>query len=505
MAFRIDMDRIESRKAMMEVTLIDLIREIIKKWKIAITIILICSLCVPFLKYYRDLQDYNANNNNENIADNSSDVIDIDTQISAILASLEPGDRSKVEQLIRQDKWMREREDYYNHSVFSHVDINKCKSIHLGFIINGLSDTTYLAAIQRAYESMFDSDSYLQAINNKLGLDVEPQYVKDIITVDSSSYNATYYNDSMILDDSTDGVVDIVITYPNNLEDDSIQQLISNIMTDRHKEISSQIPHEISLIYTEYSNKASTEVFNKQQDLFSWNYNYQAWKYNMNAWLNDSQKAAYEQISKLISVTYDQSGSQMQMVAEKPTIRKKYIVLGCALGIILTMLLCTIQLLTNKKINSAEKAGAVTEARVIGAVIAGKGTVNEKGREKTSLYEKAFQRKTDSLDAQIVKIANRIRLQCISKKIDVSGMVCIGDNNALVDFATKVKNIVEKQGAKLELIAIKEESDIEQLIRYNNIVYAVSNNNTIEEVQSVVDACKDLEIESIGTLFFEEE
>lgn len=506
-----NMENNEATRPIMETSLKDLFIKALYQWKIAVVMVIVFSLLMPLLKYSKEMRSYNAQMNSQSASTEMQEGTSVEEQIAGVLAQLDSSERSKVEQLIEQDKWMREREEYYRNSAFSHVDLYDCNSVHFGYRISGLSNPDATASIQRGYAALFDSDDNLVKVRDVLNVDVEPQFIKDLIDVDAPVYvqsnNISYDqsdNDGMI--GVTDGVVDIVITYPQDTDTELLKDTITALVQERKNELSSVIePHDITLIYTEKSDNADNSVIGKQQELFSWNYNFQAWNFNMKAWLNDRQKAAYEQISRIISLDNDQINNAAEpQTIEKPSINKKYVILGAAMGIVMFILLCAIQLLSNKCIYSPENAKNITNANLLGEIYY---ETPVEGFKKVAYSKKVgsfLHRGIPDLRTQTEKIAKRIRLQLERKGMN-GGQVLFLANNS--NISTVIQNIINSdllKDATVTSMEIDDAFDEGNLLDAQSTFITVCNKDKVADVQSVVDMCDALDIAINGVIFVEE-
>lgn len=192
----------ENKNDYVEIDLLDLCKEVLKKWKVIVVAILVCAILVGVYGIFtlKKAKPESA------------------AEVKALTAELTNEEKTDVENAAKMIQSYRtmynSQKDYCNNSIYQNLDPYAINSIVLSYYVdNGykvsypiIAEQNKIIPIVQMYTSVLQDETFYENLVKEIGLDVDPAYLAEVISVDiggssegitdSGIFDITVYADS---------------------------------------------------------------------------------------------------------------------------------------------------------------------------------------------------------------------------------------------------------------------------------------------------------------------
>lgn len=321
-----------------EIDLLDLIYHVALKWKMILVWMILGALALGGFSF---LSSYKAAEQQKN-----SQV-----EVSAGDA-LENEQKEEVLTLYNQVKGAQylidNTQEYMSESVLMNLDVNNVVSGEITYLIKN-SDGTKLSAIESAYEKLLVKDNILSELTQKVNKDIksyglkkklDQKYVKELISVsagdtEQNDADGTKVHVQNNMQNNTQSILSIHVYGGNQNFCEVVADTLMKHMSSVEKEIKDKVgEYRLSYITSRYSKGYNEYVYTAQNNKVSSLADNQG-KVNSlvtAAGLDDNPKAYLKELLQESNSSEKQVKKQVVKMQIKPSVSKKYVLIGAVLG-----------------------------------------------------------------------------------------------------------------------------------------------------------------------------
>ena len=306
-----------SYKDTIEIDLGQFLKKLLVQWRAIVTVGLIFGLVAMTGRYVLDCKNYKASVEN---AKNAKP-----TTIEDLENSLSRDDVNTVDNLVRLHYRVKEIDEYFNNSIYIHLDASNVRRIQLYYQIYSLGNADSNDIVAN-YQVMFSDNAIASKLGKDLGLDVDQKYILELVSVDPQGSN---------------GMV-VTLIMCENMDEGLAKNALNNAI-ENVKALSTSMPHEIELVSESISVTSDRALSSRQYEAEKEIYERKSSLYvNVDDRLSSVQSELFNLKIKQID-----EGGEGELVDEdfnastisKPTLSKSVLLKGFFVGIIVYILL----------------------------------------------------------------------------------------------------------------------------------------------------------------------
>lgn len=299
----------------------DLILYVLLRWRSILVCILVFTVLAGGFKYLMDYRAYKSN-------------VAATEQTDASVPNLTDIELSNAKTVLAYKNMMVSQATYIAQSPYMQLNPNAIYSTNISLVLSG-NDTVSAATL---YAKHMQSDTLYNAIKTKLNLPYAASYLSEVITV------SVDYPENIVVETGDKAVLNIRVWAANeqNCKD------ISAAVTDYIATFGNYFKDSgvtCSEPFTDYAVICDIGVGDKQQSAIIAYNNYKTNYQTALDALTGAERAYYNRLQ--------QAGVQVSDIA-KPTLSKKFLVAGFALGLILPCGIYLLAYLFGRRVKSAE-------------------------------------------------------------------------------------------------------------------------------------------------------
>ena len=462
-----------------EIALQDLYWKIILDWRQLLIFLVIFSILVPVSQYFMNQRTYNAA------------YADYQKQMSAIQSgeqdSVNEADFTTEElQQINDAKSLQNVLDrsrlYMQNSIYMNMNAYKENVLIMEYYVD--SDYTfnytednsadYTNALVSAYENYATNSNLAQQMIDKLSLSDEIRYVEELITVDADLSGKSF---------------SVEVAYPDDTMLSDIAEVVKDSLDAQTPVFSNNIgSHSLKLLSEEITVRTDDKLINAQQNYQTMVNNYRNQLKALKTGMSNAQlEVLGDAVIDVEESEEDSAAAVTPVEPVKPGFSIKYLVLGFALGIILSAMLSVCQVLFAGRLQNTSEMFDVYGMRMFGS---DQTTSKKTGVDAFLLKLKNRNRKQMTEAQQLEMIASNIELVCkndglqqiyltgsewekldsqlcdkITEALSKAGIKVLGGGNVCYDMksmrsANEIHNVV-----LIEQVDVSAYREIEQEIR----------------------------------------
>ena len=491
-------------KNMFGISIADYLRKMLLQWKAILLVSLILALAVSALNYSKQMKSYNeisAMTNTE-----AEENISPEAKIETILSGLSADDRLAVEQLIRQGKWLHERNKYLEESLMMNYDPYNVKTISMSFHISGIENEIQTKGLISEYLSVFDDSDAIAAIGEVVAPGVETRYIKESIMYQIA-------DDDNENPDIEGNFFSVYIVVPEDTNEEDVIQVVKGLIGQKGKELGTKVAgHDIELLSSSAQNMVLSQIIKKKNEIINSITNMQGLHNNSIATSSEVQLGAYSQIMTLMNIaekadSIDPDAAAETDVIPKPHFSKKYFVLGFALGLVLYLFAALAYILTAGRLTSASSVENDADIRCLGefALEGEQKSLIKKlltsGAFANLIYRKASDtaKQMDMLIKKICSICSFRNLKKVTL-LDNAGI----DEGVYNELITKLSELLNEKEIETEYVRIDSEALDDNLAGIENAILLLSDRSKEKQTEEIIDLNKFYNTNTLGYIFCHE-
>jgi capsular polysaccharide biosynthesis protein len=452
----------ESRKVYeKEISLWDLFWKIILDWRRLLAFSLVFMILVPIGGYMKEQRSYNSayaeyQKKIAAIEAEGQDAVNEETFTEEELQQL--NDAKSVQNLLDRSRLYMQNSIYMNLNAYKENVLIMEYYVDSDYTFNYTEDNrvNYTDALVSAYENYAQNSDLAQQMIDKLSLSDEIRYVEELISVDSDLSGKSF---------------SVEVAYPDASVLSDIAEVVKDSLDAQTPVFSKSIgSHSLKLLSEETTVRTDDKLINAQQDYQTMVNNYRNQLKTLKTGMSNAQLEALG--DAVIDEEETDEGSMTNATPVepvKPGFSTKYLVLGFALGVILSAMWSVCQILFAGRLQNTAEVFDVYGVRLFGSV----QTASKKsGVDAFLLKIKNRNRKQMTEDEQLSLIASNIELVC--KNDDLHQIYLTGSEWEKLDsqLRDKISEALSKAGIKV--------------LSGGNVCYDMKSMRSANEIHNVV-------------------
>ena len=488
----------------------ELIWNLLEQWKAIVIVALIFGIICTGFMYHREVGIYNAELAKKTEMANALDgfvpeenggYFDEYTEqvIESNIESLSEEDQLAVRNLIQMHNSLNASKEYCSQSILMNIDPVNKKTLK---ILYGISvsneDQALLPALASSYQE-YIKDDLEQFFAEALGQEVELKYLDELIKVLAVSNLST---------PSSEAVLQIEYTIPDNVDINMIQESTDGIMQSANQVLSGSIGnHKVSKIYSKESIGADYDLLNKQADLTNKVIALTNNIKSLEGGLTEAPKSAYSNIKTIL---YADSEVPQEAIDNGVSVNVKWFAAGFVIGILVYAIVYIIYIVLFRKIRTKEEVEDTWFVRTLGEIYA----YNKKGLKRAIFSKNIFRAhhhgKTNQ-EKQIGQFCDLI--ESLNTRMELEEITLVplvkedaaGHNTVLNDIFDRIESALSGQGISVQKASVFAQSgDLQekQFLDLKNVIpVIVSDQSQPYMAGEVIRCAKFYNTSILGSMF----
>ena len=482
-----------------EIDLKDLFWKLLSQWKAIFAAALLMAVLVCGAKHAADVNDYEAALEKEKEASTQTEM-SAEERIEAVLGKLSDSDRSAVEYVVSEQKWLNSQKDYMDNSILMSTDPTNQRILKQVYSIKA-ENGDQLPALMRSYIGFMSGNEMAEAIKPFFGDEKDNKYLGELITLSNQE------TDNYMLDiEGSSAALSVNVVLTEEADADAIAKAMNGKFAEHSSKMKGEYRHTISLTDSEVVHEYDSTNVSKRSSAFSSINSLEKNLKDAKSNLSDEQQAAAEKILSIESSGEKESEKSSEGKApRKPGYSKKYAVLGFILGAMLYAVIYVLLAVLRGFVGSAAAAEKYTGTRLLGEVY-GKREAHDFGRLlHSSFVDRIYHRGKTDAGAQIAKIASAVDAICDHEGIKVLTLLDFSDaGEGAKKSIADVIGALKGKGIKADITNVRNEVDEKELGKADKVVYVLTEDVKAEHLWNVLNLCVDYDADGIGSIWLGE-
>ncbi len=488
-----------------EINLVDLLVEVLLRWRALVVWMLIGGILMGAFSYMRSYKIAEAQKlqiaeaeekiqeKKEQFADSElgeEGIASISAEKEYLEEQLTEIQESNVNTVLNYERFSGKKQEYYNSSILMQIDALNIPQVKLSFLIT--SDNEEKSnSIERIYEDKILGGLFQWVVDNSLE-DISTTVLSELITINRSSQELFNGSDSFC----------VTVVHATEAKCKELAKSIISYMNQEHEQVEKEMgAHDIILVNEAYSLVADTSLLDRQRntktDIITMNTNAaklkeafteEEWKY-YNFVTIDKTQGTLKEYEKEEEGSDEQKTTQslaldMQVVTS-PSVSIKFVILGMILLTISYIFYAYIVYIMNIRLRISDNMNQIYGIPQLGKI------------PQIHVKKKVF----SFVDDWILRIRDRgkrrfseeeatglaaVAIKISARREELKSVYCIGCNikERTAEVAGKIQNILKEESIDVEVL--------------NNVLY---NQEAMEQLQ---DAKGAFLLEKAGETFYNE-
>lgn len=444
-----------------EVALRDLLWKVVFDWKRLIACAIIFAIVVMGWHYTKAQEDYKlalAEYENQMLAVETGEKDTVNEADFTAEELQQINDAKSLQSLLDRSRVYMQNSIYMNLNAYKENVLIMEYYVDSDYTFNYTEDNSadYTDALVSAYENYATNSNLAQQMIDKLSLSDEIRYVEELISVDADLSGKSF---------------SVEVAYPDASVLSDIAEVVKDSLDAQTPVFSKSIgSHSLKLLSEETTVRTDDKLINAQQDYQTMVNNYRNQLKTLKTGMSNAQLEALG--DAVIDEEETDEGSMTNATPVepvKPGFSTKYLVLGFALGVILSAMWSVCQVLFAGRLQNTAEVFDVYGVRLFGSV----QTASKKtGIDAFLLKLKNRNRKQMTEDEQLEMIASNIELVC--KNDSLQQIYLTGSEWEKLDsqLRDKISEALSKTGIKVMI--------------GGNVCYDMKSMRSANEIHNVV-------------------
>lgn len=351
-----------------EIDLIDLCRQILKKWKLIIAFSLAGLVVGSAIGYVKSAHVVVVNTG-ENVTDTTAS-----SNIESLKSKLSEREIKEVEMVVNSYNYYRklysDKEKYVNNSIRMQLDADKVPTMVASYLISDYYEVSYpviqkvndINNIVAVYNKALADEEVISKVSNALGNDIAENYVKELYSVELEA----------------NSILNITVTARNEDECKKVLDVLRTELETRISDVSSLYEHKIEYLDSYFSINANSGILFEQQAQVDILKNLQNLMLTVGSSLTSDQKALYTKLIDGNLVDSQETGDVEQapeavepVVTEKTVVRSldaKFTALGLFGGAFIAIMLICLKYILSQTIKTKDEITELFKVSVLGSM-----------------------------------------------------------------------------------------------------------------------------------------
>ncbi|MBQ3037072.1 MAG: hypothetical protein IJD31_09115 [Lachnospiraceae bacterium] len=455
-----------------EINLIDLLFEILLKWRMIFVFMLIGGILLGGYSYMNSAKTIKVQQ--------TQSVLTDEEKMASLEAKLTDEEKVKVIMALDYANYAT----YYNESVLMQIDANNAPTTELVWDIQA-EDEAMEAELVRVYEQMFEAGVTEWLIQN--GMDeAEASKVNELIITEAEGLRDTDY----IFTDKN-GVIYISVVHVDEDSCKALADMVKAYVNELQKELAKQYgEHKVTVVSETYATVINTDLLSKQRNTLLIITDCNTKIAAMEKEFTEEQKQYFELLQKDVIVNAEEvadTEAQPETAAAvpAPSISIKFVAVGMALFAFLYVFFIFVTYIFNNKLRANDDLAVLYDIPQLGAVNSEKSKKKFLGFIDKWLLSLRDRNKREFTAEESKEIA-AVAIKVAAKKSDSNEVYLIGCDlkKQASDLCTGIQDILKEDNIKIEIL--------------DNVLYNAEEMDRLTDVQCAVL------VETVGSTMYDE-
>lgn len=458
------------------------------------------------LKSYREISQSMQSRNDTDYSQYENELSE--TEIEEV--------KNAVDNYIAYEQTYMKYKEYMENSIKMQLDATNVPTQTIIYRINGNDDSVNIAD---TYMEVLPNDKICQETMDKLGLDIQPSYIRELISVKSSHMYAITLEGQQfanVLENDTadDAPVLVVIEIISDSESNTktIGEIVENNIESVTKELQGQFgAFNIQKIADSFCKEANKELLQSQQTTLSEMNSVNSLMKNLESSLTETQQPYFLALLENNIQELEKNDSQDNIdqvgMATIDYINLKYIVVGAGAGLVLFALYILCKVIFDRHLNSICYIEQDLKSTLIGVLYKNRSSkkIKDKINKKLDLIFKRGN-KGYTQEQQIEMIC--ADLVFLIKKKGINSLYITGSQ--ITEEVSQLFSIIDKHLKNYDVNFTIEKNflcNVESLEKFaeadGGVFIEQMNKSLNEDILKEVDYCKKYSIDNLGFIIVE--
>lgn len=474
------MDNENVKKKEKEVSLLELFWEILTKWRLLIVLTLFCTILVGGYKFVSDMQNYKKTQNSSDMSRQELNKFLTDNEKNTVL-------EAKEKQIA-----INKKQEYLNKSELMKIDAYNKNVEVIQYYVRG--DKT--KDLIECYLAYLQNGGPIEEIRNKLNWKQDDKYLLELFAADKGEQNK---KDKQLSEETN--VFTVYVTGKDKSSCENNADAIKKAVLDYREILERKIgTHELVLLNSNTKVIKDDNLIDKQDDL-------KGSIITLKTEVNTLKSNMTEQQLKLLQLIDSDTAIQQneKQNINKITINKKFLFLGCVLGVLLSVLWISVRYILNGTIKTNSEVQNLFGLHLFGEI----KKIDEQRKYFKSIdyWINFYKEKTILNNYEKVEFISS-KLKAALKQANINELLIITSLSLNKDEQTTIKQIVSEISA--DNMRIIMGGDITNNIDMFNKLIKTGNALLIEKfritkystIEKELEICNDYNINLLGSVMF---
>lgn len=479
------------------ISILDMFWTILEQWRLIFVTMIVCAVAVGGLGYIKNYKAYQSLLQNSNKKNTVSE--------KSLTKNMEEDEIEKVKYTIasveKYRKLYGEQKEYNSNSILMKENPFAVPTVILHYYIDNhyqvdypvLSVSDNIDSVKQACILAVNNAELFQKIADEMDSDLALSYYKEII-------QAT----------DTERGFNVQITCDNEEDCKKISEIVKEYIDNTYEETFSEIEGEpeLTLIQEAYREEVDMDLLTSQQNHLARLGNIKKSETTLEEALSEKEKKYYEYLmedsEEETKKEQTQTLSENTEIGERPSISIKYVILGLALGVVLSAGGIGLFYILNNRLHRADDIREMYGVEILGTI-----TINNKKRKKLNCIDSFIYRLryigerhfSEEEKLKIMLTGIRIRLQ----KMGCEHLLITGCawSEATEESVERIRKELVKDGITVH--CVKDMIyNVECMMMLQDIdgviVVETLESTTFQEVEKEVSICSKGEVPILGAI-----
>lgn len=486
-----------------EISLIDLMFEILLKWRIIIVAMVVGGILLGGYSYWQSVQTINAQQNVVSNKVHKENQEEIRARLENTLTDIQ---KNNVQSVLRYEEYNASYNEYHDNSILMQIDANNVPTMYLVFNVETPNEKDKIILF----------DVYSQIINNGIvewlaenGMDAkEAAKVIELINVKTD-----VGNQSEALLSGTKGSITVSIIHADEMQCKKLAKEVEKLVLAKETEMEAVYGAiEVKLIEEIYATVANFDVLTKQRTILTNTISGNTSADNMKKVFTEDEKEYYElfkgdNINVETETETEDDETTVEpatVVVQSPSINVTYVILGMVIFAFLYVFFVFVAYILNNKLRASDSMTElydITQLGVISTVSGKKKFLGFVDALIIRLRDRNKRKFTKEESEEIVAVA--IKMAVRKSETNEVSLVGCEVKKQTEDICNNIKALLEKEGIKITILdnVLYNAEEMEKLSDISQVVLIEKTGSTMyDEVEKELHLMKRYSIDVLGTI-----
>ena len=331
------------------IDLFDYLWNLVAQWKAILVFALIISLLTMVATYAKEMRAYN-----------NTDVQTV--TIESLRDGMGEEEYVTVQYGVRQKLLLEKYPAYLDNSPLQDIDPTCEHVLKSTYVVQGADDMTTVSLVD-LYNGFFLSDSFIQGISEMIPEEEAQKYASALIVPGAVAATATDEKETTV----GSRVFAVTVILIDGMDADTVANYVETQVRDYTATATAALgTHEVTLVSQDETDLVNIELTAQMKDIMDYSYTIRNSVQSITQNFSENQKHLYDLMLEEVHSDGTAEEASMTIAPTHPTLSKRSLVLGFAVGVLLYVFAYLVYSLFQKHIRTAKECEDTLEIRTLG-------------------------------------------------------------------------------------------------------------------------------------------